>query len=78
MREKIRDKTRDEFAKQLDQIGVTAIISDRERPEERVGNRTLRRSLGIIDIPNEDGPIKWINIPALRKDHWRYLERAGS
>ena len=62
MREKIRDKTRDEFAKQLDQIGVTAIISDRKRPEERVGNRTLRRSLGIIDIPNEDGPIKWINI----------------
>ena len=119
MREKFRDKIRDEFTKQLNDIGVTAIVSDRKRPEEKVGNRVMRRSLGIIDLPDEDGPIKWINIikqdrtdkqpprwwfylgssyrqtttkvticehqnktqeivPTLRKDHWRYLERAGS
>ena len=62
MREKFRDKIRDEFTKQLNDIGVTAIVSDRDRSEEKVGNRMMRRSLGIIDLPNEDGPIKWINI----------------
>lgn len=62
MREKFRDKIRDEFTKQLNDIGVTAIVSDRKRSEEKVGNRVMRRSLGIIDLPDEDGPIKWINI----------------
>ncbi|NCG41393.1 MAG: hypothetical protein GWP30_10470, partial [Actinobacteria bacterium] len=56
MREKFRDKIRDEFTKQLNDIGVTAIVSDRDRSEEKVGNRMMRRSLGIIDLPNEDGP----------------------
>ena len=116
MREKLRDKTRDTLAERLNTIGVTATLSERGRPEEKVGNRRFRRSLGIIDIADE-GLVKWINIikqdrqttasmvvlpwssyrqtttevticehqnktqeivPSLRKDHWRYLERAGS
>ena len=61
MREKLRDKTRDKLAEQLNAIGVTATLSGRDRPEEKVGNRLFRRSLGIIDI-TDGGLIKWINI----------------
>ena len=61
MREKLRDKTRDTLAERLNTIGVTATLSERDRPEEKVGNRRFRRSLGIIDIADE-GLIKWINI----------------
>ena len=61
MREKLRDKTRDQLAENLNSIGVTATLSERDRPEEKVGNRLFRRSLGIIDIV-DDGLIRWINI----------------
>ena len=61
MREKLRDKTWDTLAERLNTIGVTATLSERDRPEEKVGNRLFRRSLGIIDIADE-GLIKWINI----------------
>ena len=61
MREKLRDKTRDTLAERLNAIGVTATQSERDRPEEKVGNRLFRRSLGIIDVADE-GLIKWINI----------------
>ena len=61
MREKLRDKTRDTLAERLNTIGVTATLSERGRPEEKVGNRRFRRSLGIIDIADE-GLVKWINI----------------
>ena len=61
MREKLRDKTRDQLAENLNGIGVTATLSERDRPEEKVGNRLFRRSLGIIDIA-DDGLIRWINI----------------
>ena len=50
MREKLRDKTRDNLAEQLNAIGINATLSERDRPEEKVGNRLFRRSLGIIDI----------------------------
>ena len=78
MREKLRDKTRDQLAENLNGIGVTATLSERDRPEEKVGNRLFRRSLGIIDIA-DDGLIKWINI--IKKDQqkdspprwWVYL-----
>ena len=36
MREKLRDKTRDTLAEQLNAIGVTATLSERDRPEEKV------------------------------------------
>jgi hypothetical protein len=61
MREKLRDKTRDNLAEQLNAIGINATLSERDRTEEKVGNRLFRRSLGIIDI-TDDGLIKWINI----------------
>ena len=78
MREKLRDKTRDQLAENLNGIGVTATLSERDRPEEKVGNRLFRRSLGIIDIA-DDGLIRWINI--IKKDRqkdspprwWVYL-----
>lgn len=61
MREKLRDKTRDTLAERLNTIGVAATQSERDRPEEKVGNRLFRRSLGIIDVA-DGGLIKWINI----------------
>ena len=82
MREKLRDKTRDTLAERLNTIGVTATLSERDRPEEKVGNRRFRRSLGIIDIADE-GLVKWINI--IKQDRqknspprwWVYLGLPG-
>jgi len=65
MKEKFRDKTRDVFAEKLNAIGVQAILSDRQRPEEQVGKKMMRRSLGIIDI-DDGGPITFANI--IKKD----------
>ena len=64
MREKIRDKTRDELADHLNSIGVEASLSERKRPEESIGNKWWRRSLGVIDIAT--GPISFINV--VKKD----------
>ena len=64
MREKIRDKTRDVLADHLNSIGVEASLSERKRPEESIGNKWWRRSLGVIDIAT--GPISFINV--VKKD----------
>ena len=60
MREKMRDKSRDDLAYALNLVGVKAEMSDRGRPEEKVENSWYQRSLGVIDI--SEGPIRWINI----------------
>ena len=64
MKERFRDKTRDDLANALNLIGVKAEMADRERAEEKVENSWYQRSLGVIDIA--EGPIRWINI--LKKD----------
>ena len=64
MREKMRDKSRDDLAYALNLFGVKAEMSDRGRPEEKVENSWYQRSLGVIDI--SEGPIRWINI--LKRD----------
>jgi hypothetical protein len=73
MREKLRDKSRDELAERLNAIGVVATLTDRKRPEEKIGNHLFLRSLGVIDITG--GPITWASI--IKKDqskdspaHW--------
>ena len=60
MKEKLRDRSRDNLASALNDIGVTAILAERNRTEEQVENSWYQRSLGIIDISS--GPVKWINI----------------
>lgn len=60
MRERFRDKTRDEFTDALNALGVPAAMSERERPEEKVRKDTFRRSLGIVDLA--EGPIPWVNL----------------
>ena len=64
MREKLRDKTRDDLAHALNSLGVRAEMAERGRIEEKVNNSWFNRSLGVLDLP--EGPIKWINI--LKKD----------
>jgi len=64
MREKLRDKTRDDLADHLNEIGVKATLSERQRPEEAIGKRWWKRTLGIIDIA--EGPITFINV--IKKD----------
>ncbi len=60
MREKLRDKTRDQLADHLNAIGVRSTLAERDRPEEQVGNRKFLHSLGVIDI--DGGTIYWANI----------------
>ena len=65
LKEKLRDKTRDELTWYLnDWAGVTADMGERGRTEEKIDNSWYQRSLGVIDIA--DGPVKWINI--LKRD----------
>ena len=64
MREKLRDKTRDDLTHALNPLGLRAEMAERGRIEEKANNSWFNRSLGIIDLP--EGPIKWINI--LKKD----------
>ena len=64
MREKLRDKTRDDLAHALSSLGVRAELAERGRVQEKVNNSWFNRSLGVIDLP--EGPIRWINI--LKKD----------
>ena len=64
MRDLLRDKTRDKLAQNLNSLGVTAVLAERGRVEEKVENSWYQRSLGIIDIP--EGLVSWINI--LKKD----------
>ncbi|MQG40192.1 MAG: hypothetical protein FI718_09445 [SAR202 cluster bacterium] len=76
VRGKFRDKSRDELAKNLDQLGVKAKMLERKIVQEKIGNVWWMRTLGVIEI--NEGPIKWINI--LKKDRsqnsppaWRYI-----
>ena len=63
MKERLRDKTRDNLVAILNLIGVRAELSERGAVEEKVENSWYQRSLGRIDI--HEGQIRWINI--LRK-----------
>jgi|TARA_Y100000310_G_scaffold295477_1_gene326857 hypothetical protein len=64
LRDKLRDKSRDKLAQDLNSLGVTAVLANRGRVEEKIENSWYQRSLGIIDIP--EGLVQWINI--LKKD----------
>ena len=57
MKEKFRDKTRDELAWMLKHIGVKAALVDRGGVQEKAENSWYQRSLGIIEIL--EGPIKF-------------------
>ena len=60
MREKFRDKTRDEYTDAMNALGVPAAMAERGRPEEKVRKDTFRRSLGIVDLA--DAPFPWVNV----------------
>jgi hypothetical protein len=60
MKERFRDKTRDELAWVLKHIGVKVETAERGGIQEKAENSWYQRSLGIIEIL--EGPIKWINI----------------
>lgn len=60
MKEKLRDKTRDDLEFALQNAGVDAVMADRGRREEEVCKSLFRRSLGIIDI--RGGPVESINV----------------
>ena len=60
MREKFRDKTRDEYTDAMNALGVPAAMSERGRPEEKVRKDTFRRSLGVVDLA--DAPFPWVNV----------------
>jgi hypothetical protein len=60
MIEWLRDKTRDNLTRDISSLGITAIMSKRNRPEEKIVKTWYQRSLGIIDIGGE--AVKWINI----------------
>ena len=64
MKEKLRDKTRDNLTNALNSLGVKAEMAERERAEEKVHNGWWNRSLGVIDLP--EGPVRWINV--IKKD----------
>lgn len=56
----LRDRTRDTTCEILQSWSVDAQMAERGRPEEKIGLRPYRKSLGIIDIA--EGPIRWINV----------------
>ncbi|MDH4270039.1 MAG: hypothetical protein OEV52_07065 [Dehalococcoidia bacterium] len=64
MKKTLRDKSRDELARNLNSLGIRADLAERGRAEEKIENSWYQRSLGIIDIP--EGSARWINI--LKKD----------
>lgn len=64
MKERFRDKSRDELARNLSSLGITATLAERGRAEEKIENSWYQRSLGVIDIP--EGLVRWINV--LKKD----------
>jgi len=68
VREKLRDKTRDNLVRALNSLGVRAEMAERGRIEEKVNDSWYNRSLGVIDLP--EGPIKWINI--LKQDQGKH------
>ena len=68
MKEKFRDKTRDDLIFALNSLGVGAEMADRGRPEEEVRKSLFRRSRGLVDL--SDGPIAAINV--LKQDRSQY------
>lgn len=58
LREKMRDKTRDELCAYLCTMGLDARMAERRRPEEHIWK--LAKSLGLIAI--SDSPIRWVNV----------------
>lgn len=61
IKELFRDKSRDNFYKNLLDIGIDCTLAKRGINEEKLFNPWHRRSLGIINI-NDNSPIKYINI----------------
>ena len=68
MKERFRDKTRDELTLALNELGVTATMAERGRPEEKILDTWVNRSQGVIDLPA--GPVRWIN--CLKQDGSQY------
>lgn len=68
LKERLRDKTRDNLTRALNVLGIGATMAERGRAEEGVNNSWYQRSLGVIDL--QDGPVRWIN--ALKKDGSQY------
>ena len=64
MKERLRDKSREELAYALNSVGVKAEMAERGRAEEKVEDSWYQRSLGVIDIL--EASIKWVNI--LKRD----------
>ena len=57
LRERYRDKSRDELCAHLRILEIDAQLAPRGRKEEKIGGEG---SLGLIDIP--EGPIRWVNV----------------
>ena len=60
-----RNKTRDKVCARLCAIGLDAIVVDRGRPEENIGEEGWvfgenEKSLGLIEV--RDSPIRWVNL----------------
>lgn len=68
MKERLRDKTRDELTLALNELGLAATMAERGRPEEKIQDTWVNRSQGIIDL--SAGPIRWIN--CLKQDGSQY------
>ena len=68
MKERLRDKTRDELTLALNALGIKATMAERGRPGEKIQDTWMNRSQGIIDVPA--GPIRWVN--CLKQDGSQY------
>ena len=68
MRERFRDKTRDELLDALNALGVPASLIERDTPSENRRKPTWARAQGAIDLT--DGPIQSINV--FKRDGSRY------
>ena len=68
MKERLRDKTRDELTLALNALSIHAAMAERGRPEEKIQNAWTNRSQGIIEV--QEGPIRWIN--CLKHDGSQY------
>ncbi len=60
MRERFRDKTRDNLAATLQSLGLPASMSERDVPIENVQKPGWSRALGSIEVA--DGPINRVNL----------------
>ena len=68
MKERLRDKTRDELTLALNALSIHAAMAERGRPEEKIQNAWTNRSQGIIDV--QEGSIRWVN--CLKQDGSQY------